>query len=232
MLDQAKQWIALTLVGVLAVLAAGWFLLVSPKRSEAADVRAQVTAQQATNHGLDAQLAVLKAQAKALPAQQAQLAAVAAKIPDNPALPSLVRSLSKAAADAGVELFSLQPTTPLAEKGSAAAAPPVASTPVAPGAAPAAPASTVSIGQLQSMTLSLNVVGGYFQVESFLDKLENLTRAFKVTTLALSPGTNPVKVVDPNAPVVNAPQAGTLMAVITGKVYLAVGRTTTAAPAK
>ena len=93
-MDKLKQWVALTLLGCLAIAAAGWFLLVSPKRSEAAELRAQTESQEATNAKLRNELQVLKAQAKDLPKEQAKLAAVAAKIPDNPALPGLVRSTS------------------------------------------------------------------------------------------------------------------------------------------
>src|SRR5437899_1530597 len=105
--DKLKQWVALTLVGVLAVLAAGWFLIVSPKRGEASDLRAKVTSQDSGNSQLQLKLAQLKAQAKDLPAQQATLAAVSAKIPDNPALPALIRALDAAANATGVELVSI-----------------------------------------------------------------------------------------------------------------------------
>ncbi len=37
-MDKLKQWVALTVVGVLAIVAAGWFLLVAPKHSEADDL--------------------------------------------------------------------------------------------------------------------------------------------------------------------------------------------------
>jgi len=40
-MDKLKQYVTFTVLGCLVVLAAGWFLLVSPKRSEAAELRAQ-----------------------------------------------------------------------------------------------------------------------------------------------------------------------------------------------
>ena len=205
-MDKLKQWIAFTVVGVLVVLAAGWFLLVSPKRSEAADIALQATEKQSANQGLQTKLALLKSQAKGLPAQQAKLAVVAAKIPDNPALPALIRALDAAAASADVELVSLAPAAP-----AALAAAPVAA-PVAAGS-PVAPAPT-----LQQIALSINVVGGYFQVEQFLDRLENLQRAFKVNGFTLSPGANPLKVSTAGGAV---KQPGkTLTATITGQVFL------------
>ena len=66
-MDKLKQYVIFTVLGCLVVLAAGWFVLVSPKRSDAADLRntaAQVASQ---NSQLQTQLTILKAQAKALP---------------------------------------------------------------------------------------------------------------------------------------------------------------------
>ena len=161
------------------------------------------------NAALTTQLTMLKAQAKDLPRQQAKLAAVAAKIPDNPAVPALLRALDKAADSADVELVSVAPSEPAPVQA-------VGSTPAAaaPGAAPAGAA-----GGLSSITLTFNVVGGYFQVESFLDHLEGLTRAMKVTSFTLAPGSNPVK---PGAGSTSTADSGkVLTGAITSQVYLA-----------
>ena len=250
MSGKMKQWVALTAVGVLAVMAAGWFLLVSPKRGEASNIRAQVASQDSTNSGLQTQLAMLKAQAKTLPQQQAKLARVAAKIPDNPALPSLIRALSAAAEDAGVELVSIAPSGPTP----VAAAATTPTTPGATGAAGAsnarsavpgaasgassstpvtltgsAPSSKFSAGTLTAIPVSINVVGGYFQVEQFLDKLEGLARAAKVTAFTLNPSSNPFK---SQAITQNVESGKVLAANVTANVYMAVGRgTSTTAPA-
>jgi hypothetical protein len=111
-MDQLKKWVALSAAVSMLVLAAGWFLVVGPKRAEAADIRVQAAQQIATNSTLETQLQVLKAQAKDLPKEQAKLAAVAAKIPNDPALPGLVRALLEAAAASGVELVSVSPAPP------------------------------------------------------------------------------------------------------------------------
>jgi Tfp pilus assembly protein PilO len=250
MSPKMKQWVALTAVGCLAVLAAGWFLLVSPKRSDAVAVRDEVTSQNQTNSSLQTQLTMLKAQAKTLPAQQAKLALVAAKIPDNPALPALIRALSKAADDAGVELVSMSPGAPTAVAVAApAAALPEAGAPTAAsgsgaavgaqaagvtrpaGTAPqtlgsaAASAGSFSAGVLTSIPLTINVVGGYFQVEQFFDRLENLTRAAKVTGFTLAPGANPMKPQSAGA-AIPTDTGKVLSTSLTANVYMAVGRGT------
>jgi Tfp pilus assembly protein PilO len=231
-MGKLKQWIALTVLGVLVIAAGGWSVLISPKRSEAAALRTQADQQTSQNATLSAQISMLKAQAKDLPKQQARLAAVAAKIPDNPALPALIRALTAAADQAGVELTTLAPAAPAP----VTAAPPagiVTAAGVSPSAAkPATASSPVSVGTLKSISLSLTVVGGYFQVEQFLDRVENLSRAAKVTGFTLAPGSNPVKAAPASAagatgtaPVED--KGKTLAAAITANVYMASGRITT-----
>ena len=220
-MDKLKQWIAFTVLGVLAVLAAGWFLLVSPKRADADALGQQAAAQVTANSMLQTQLAVLKSQAKNLPQQQAQLAKVAAKIPDNPAEPALIRALDSAATAAGVELVSISPSLP-----AAAAAPAAATVPVAPGAAKAvpkvgAPVAPAGAGSLQSISVAISVVGNYFQIEQFFNGLEHLSRATKVTGFSLAPGANPVKAAAAGA---TADDGKTLTTTITAQVYMATGR--------
>jgi Tfp pilus assembly protein PilO len=250
MSSKMKQWVALTAVGCLAVLAAGWFLLVSPKRGDAAAIRDEVSSQNSTNSGLQTQLAMLKAQAKTLPAQQAKLALVAAKIPDNPALPALIRSLSKAADEAGVELVSLAPgqpatvvaTAPTAPTAGAPATGPAAGSGAAVGAQAAglgtkpagapvtlgsatAGSSSFSPGVLTSIPLTINVVGGYFQIEQFFDRVEQLARATKVTGFTMVPGANPMKP-STGAAAQQVDTGKTLTTAVTANVYMAPGRGT------
>jgi type IV pilus assembly protein PilO len=213
-MDKLKQYVVFTVVGSMAVLAAGWFLLVSPKRSEAADLRSQAVSQVSANAQLETQLQVLKAQARDLPKQQARLAAVAAKIPDNPALPAMIRALTTAATSAGVELVTVLPATP-----AVVAAAPVAAAPQAAGTTARATSAT-GAGELSQIPLTITVVGGYFPVQQFVANLEALPRSLRVQNLVVAPGLNPVK-----------PAAGqtvddgkSLLATITGQVFMATNR--------
>lgn len=235
-MDKIKQWVALTVVGCLGIMAAGWFLLVSPKKAEAADVREQAAAQEATNQGLRTKLDVLKAQAKDLPKKQADLARVAAKIPGDPGLPALIRALTAASTSAGVELVSVTPSAPApvvavaAAAGAAPVAAPAAPAAAAPVAAPAAAAPTTA-GALAAIPVAINVVGGYFEVSQFLANLENLPRAFRVTNLTLAPGASPTD----KAKATSTEDGSSLTSTITGTVYMAANRpaaTPVVAPAK
>jgi Tfp pilus assembly protein PilO len=231
-MDKLKQWVALTVVACLAIAAAGWFLLVSPKRAEAATLRQQAADQVSKNAAQRTQLQVLKAQAKDLPKEQAKLAAVATKIPDNPALPALVRDLLDAASGAGVELVSITPGQP-ALATAATPAKPVA--PATGAAAPAAPAAAApaaataprtgsggSAGQLAHIPVSLNVAGDYFEIQQFLAAVEDLPRAVRVENLTMAPGTSPTDKTAASSPA--ASDGRKLTATIAGDAYMAANR--------
>ena len=230
-MDKLKQWVVLTLVACVAITAAGWFLLVSPKRSEAAELRVQEQDQLAANAKLETELQVLKAQAAELPKEQAKLAAVAAKIPENPALPGLIRSLLEAAETSGVELVSITPAEPVLasppqpaavapEAGAAQttepAAPPAVD-PAAPAAAPVGPA-----GQLASIPLGIEVVGEYFEIQGFLAAVEELTRAVRVENLQIAPGASPTAGQSADRSAVDSGRS--LTATVNGFVYMAANR--------
>lgn len=206
-MDRLRQWVVLTVVAVLAVLAAGWFLLISPVRAQVADLGAQTQEQHQAGDALRTQLDVLRAQAAQLPAEQAKLAAVRTKIPDGLQMPALLATLTATAGSAGVDLVSVVP---------GAVTPVVA--PVTAGATVRLPSagSTPAAG-LSSATVATTVVGSYAQVEQFLDGLEQLPRAYKVTAVTLAPGADPVK---PASDPTLADSGRSLSAVVNGLVYL------------
>ena len=221
-MDKIKQYVALTALASLAILAGSYQLLISPKQDEATAVRAQTASMVSANAGLRTQLQVLQAQAKELPKKQADLARVAAKIPDNPALPALIRALTAASISAGVEFVSIIPGQPTAVAAPAAGvvAPVDPAAPAAAAPAPAVPAASAT-GELASIPVTLNVVGDYFEIEQFLANLENLPRALRVTNLVLAPGAQPTA----GGTVAPSTEDGrSLTSTITGTVFLAANR--------
>lgn len=177
-MSKLRNMIVVAALAAVVLLAAGWFLLVSPQRAKAADYQAQAASVRSATSSLQTQLAMLRAQAKTLPAQRAKLQAIATKIPNNPAEPALVRALTKAADDAGVDLVSIAPSLP-----ALVSAPPTTAAPAA-----GAGASPTSGPQVASIALSLSVTGTYFELEQFQANLESLSRALKTTTISLTPG--------------------------------------------
>ena len=224
-MDKLKQYVTLTVLAAVVILAAGWFLLVSPKKGEAAELQAQAAQQTTANSVLETELQVLRIQAKELPKKQAELARVAAKIPDNPSLPALIRALTAASTSAGVEFVSVTPSPPAALAAPTAVAPvaqaePAAATATGPTPpAVVAPKTAGTAGELALIPVAINVVGDYFEIEQFLANLENLPRALKVSNLTLVPGSSPT------AGATTSTDTGrTLVSTITGSVYMATGR--------
>ena len=220
-MSKINQWVALGVLAVLAVLAGGWFLLVAPNRSEAEALRVQADEQAVANDRVRTQLQVLQAQADALPDQQARLAEVAARIPEQAQLPALIRALTDAAEDGDVEFVSLVPGTPTPLAAPApvavAGAEEVGATPVPPSTT----AASTTAGSLHAIPVTLNVVGGYYEVERYVAALEDLPRALRITGLTLAPGDNPVA---PRQAGENVDDGRSLAAVITGTVFLAPGQ--------
>jgi Tfp pilus assembly protein PilO len=216
-----RKWSLVAFVAILAVFAAGWFLLISPKRGEAADLKSKTQAQQGTNAGLLQQLAILKVQQADLPTKQAALAELGQQIPDNPALPGLIRNLTSASRQSGVSLDELSPALPVPLAG------PVAAAPVAPPAdatsaattdtsatdtAPAPVVAAAPAPTLYQVPLVLKVSGSFFELEQFVNKLEGLKRSFLVTGFTIAPITDTTT---------TGTAAGDLVLTLQGRVFLA-----------
>jgi type IV pilus assembly protein PilO len=227
-MDKTKQLALLTAVAILAVLAGGWFLLVSPQRSNASDLKQQTSTQEGQNQELQRQIKSLTSQHKDLPQVQAQLAKLGTQLPSNPGLPALIRQLTAAADNAGVDLLSLTPSTPAAVTSGAPTTAKATTTTTTTTAAtgsttPAAPNPAAST-QLLAVPINVVVVGGYFQVEQFISNLEALKRSFLTTGLELCPATvgpdNSATCVDTSS----TPQdyKGLSMGSVTGKVFMTV----------
>jgi hypothetical protein len=144
-----RQELVLGGAGALLVLAAGALLLVRPAQQAAATARVDRDAAGAESQSLRDQIKALEAlQPKAAELRaKAELARV--EYPATPALPELVDALQEAASLAGVELATVAPSPP-GESG------------INP--------------QLAEITANLNVRGGYFEIQDFLVRLENLVK--------------------------------------------------------
>jgi type IV pilus assembly protein PilO len=168
-MTRTKKWTVGTALLVLLLLVAGWLLLVSPKRADADQLRAQAATQQAANAQLTTKIAQLKAQQQQLPAQEAKLADIRQRIPQTPALPQLVRSLAAIAATTNVTVVKLQPSPPAVPSAAATAATTKPTTPAPDGSV------------LQIVGVSFQLQGSYYNVERFISRLEQLKRAVQVT---------------------------------------------------
>src|SRR5919112_4321550 len=101
-MTMTNRWIAGAVAAALALVAASWFLLISPQRSQAAELREQAAAQQAANDMIRLRTQQLKAQFASLPQRRAQLAEIQQQLPATPMLSTLLRQLQAVADQAGV----------------------------------------------------------------------------------------------------------------------------------
>jgi Tfp pilus assembly protein PilO len=159
-----QRWIGGAALLAIVILALGWVTLVSPQRKQVSQYNAQAAAQLQQQDQLRARYALLESEARGETAEQALLAKAQTYIPPSPSEPSLIRQFSQATTTAGVDLQSVTPGSPTAV-GTASSTP-----------------------QLDSVGVTLTVVGGYFQIEQFVSNLENLPRALLVSSVTESPG--------------------------------------------
>ena len=177
-----SRWIAGTCAACVAVTAASWFLLISPRRSHAAQLRDQTQSVASANDTLRLQIAQLKAQFADLPKQKAELVTVQQQLPPNAAMPTLVRSLNGIADSTGVNLDSVTPGTAVYASASGSAN----------GAAGAAGASgSAAAGSLIALPVSVAVTGDYFAATLFMKQLQTkMRRAFLVTGITVNQNQN------------------------------------------
>ena len=210
-MSATRRWTILGSLAIVAVLLLGWFLLASPKQSQATGLREQTATQVAANDQARLQLVRLKKQAEQLPEQKALLASIQRQLPDTPGLPSLIRDLVAAAQAGKVTLVSLAPTTPVAMQ--VTAPKPVASpgqTTTGQTPAPAAPPAPT----LFRIQVAMTVEGSYFDVQRFVARTERLERTMLVTSFTLAPGGTDGAAA---APVRTSPR---LSAVLQGQVFV------------
>jgi hypothetical protein len=144
-----RQELVLAGVAALVVLAVGVMLVVRPVQQATAEARAERETAVTESQSLRDQIKALEA----LKPKEAELRTRAeqarAEFPATPALPGLVDALQEAASLSGIDLGSVAPS------------PPTAST---------------SNPQLAEISTDLSVSGGYFEVQDFLVRLENLVK--------------------------------------------------------
>ena len=198
----AHRWYAGAAAASLGVLAAGYFLLVSPQQSSAADTSAQAVTVEQANVAAQQQIDALKAQYKDLPTLQGQVAAIRARIPQSPQEPTLLRSLNALAKSSGVTLVSLQVQNP---------------TPVV---APVATTATTSSSSLSQIGLSIEVTGTFANTRLFLTGIEGIRRSMLVTGLDVT------RLSADATATTAAGKAGGVRAVLTAKIFMSTAAAT------
>lgn len=145
----------LAVAAMVLVLAAGAMLLVRPQREAASQARDDERAARRESQALHDQIRALQALQANEPTLREQARKALAEFPPTPALPGLVDALQDMADKAGVELASVSP---------------------------AAPKPSSFDPQLAEIATQVTIEGGYFEVQDFLMRLEELVKGTDTTS--------------------------------------------------
>lgn len=171
-LSDSRKTSLIGTVALLALLAASWMFVLSPRLGQAAEVRAQADTVAAQNESLAATIAQLESKRKNLPEQRDYAAALAARVPASAAQPELFDAVRDAAARAGIpeqDVSSVTPSVPQA------------------GGVGSGSVTLDTDESLASMELNISVSGSYASIVTFLGELENMPRAYLINTVNVSP---------------------------------------------
>ncbi len=194
-----RMWRVGAALAAVIMLVVAWFLVLSPKRQQVAELNASTVDQRQAADQLRGRISLLKKMGEEVPAQEAKLAAIQQRMPTTMALPSLIRQLSSVASQAGVQLAGITPARPSdvsstvpvdhgsSTPGAAGAAGGQATTPTRPAATGEA-SPTVSTTQLRAATVSITVCGSFAQLRTYLQGIESMRRVVAVSAVDITRG--------------------------------------------
>jgi Tfp pilus assembly protein PilO len=172
--NRTSRWSIGTALLCIALLAASWFLLISPRRADAADIRLQVDKADAQAATLNVEISQLKVDFADLPKQKAKLKAIKKQLPPGANIPALVRQLQNLAAQSGLSLDSIAPGAPTVVLPADVVAPPATT---APGA-----------GALVAVPMTVTLTGDYFEASLFVKRLQTkIQRSYLITGFSAIP---------------------------------------------
>lgn len=147
-------------LAVVAVTAAYFLLIFRPQSNRIQEATEQADSQEQSVSQLELELNRLLALQKDAPALREQAAKFESAMPTDPRLADFILQIQESANASGIDWLSVSPT------------PPVAGT----------------VAGVSNISLQMAVNGGYFQMQDFIVRLENLKRAVRVSTINLGAG--------------------------------------------
>jgi Tfp pilus assembly protein PilO len=155
MTSNERSAIVLVALAGIALLAALWLLAIGPKRSESAEVKDNVSAQEQRLTDAQTQLSTYQNARKQFPGMLAELRRLDKAVPARAAVSSLLRQIQRRAnvRDSELRLVALKSATAVPAAGSAA--------PVTPGA-------TVGPDGLSALPFTFEFSGKYFDLRDIL----------------------------------------------------------------
>lgn len=141
-----RNTMLLAVLGAVLVVVLWYLFLFKPANDELAEVNTEIQTAQDQQQQLETQLERLRDIRQDVTSIEAELAAYNTVITPDPGLPSLLRQLQTAANDSALELLAV---------------------------APGEPAVLEEVPDLQSISLAVEVSGGYYQLVDFLRRIED-----------------------------------------------------------
>jgi hypothetical protein len=189
-----RDRIVIMVVLALAAVGAGWMFVVSPKRSEASSLNAQISTEQSQLTAAQGQVAAGENARHQFAGQYAELAKLGEAVPPDDDVPSLIYQVQSAAAASHVSFRGLQ----LASAGASSSSSSTSSTgqttttQLPPGAA-------VGAAGLPTEQFTITLSGNYFDLSTFFNKLEGFVspdngtlmirgRLMSINAISLVPG--------------------------------------------
>jgi Type II secretion system (T2SS), protein M len=177
----ARDRTVVMVVVTLVALAAGWLLVVSPRRATAAKLGNSIQAAQQQLATLEAQVASEQRARTSFSADYVELAQLGEAVPQDDNVPSLLVELQSAARASNVDFRGLQLTSggSAAPVGASTAATSASGGPSATGGAaatPSPPGVTTSAG-FGAEQFTFTFTGHFFDLSDFLGRVENFVVA-------------------------------------------------------
>lgn len=162
----------LSLLAAILIVVLWWFLFLSPQREELETVETEIETTLAQQQQVRARIAQLQQVRERVPEIEADLAAARTLIPEDAALPALLRQIQLAADDSQTEIPTISVSRPSGIEGAEAGQ-----------------------AELSAIQLTLSVEGTYFQIVDLLRRMEDpaiVGRGLMVDTLSLGASEYPV----------------------------------------
>lgn len=156
-------------VAIVVVIALFYMFLLRPVSADIGEVKTQITAAKSEESTLQLQIVQLERARQNATEIAARLAKFDLLLPKSSDIPAFIRQVQEAADLSGTALASIAPSPPS----------PVAA---GPGVSPAVTGQGVF-----AVNVVLQVSGGFFRLESFLQRLENLQRVVIVNNMSIAP---------------------------------------------
>ena len=183
-----RLWLLVGGIAAVVILLAGWFLFISPQRSNTNSVNGQVHAAQDKNAMLQARISQLKAQNANLPQYLAEVKQAKLALPDSSGLSDFLRTLQSIGSATQTTVTTLTVGSPTNINSTTvttttkSAAPAANNT--ANNTANSAAASNGGLGPIYQLPITLSVTGAANQLDDFLSQLQSVQpRAVLITQL-------------------------------------------------